>query len=680
MNHNVRISSLSRILSQSSVNVLSTPATSLKTPAILTRPGRLQLSSFASYRPGVVLQQALLSRNFRNQPTFTDISGPLRRLHTSVIRMAPVSGSPMEQVEKHIKNNKVMVFSKTTCPFCTRIKQLFDSLGHKYEVLELDQIDDGAQVQAALAEKSGQRTVPNVFINGEHIGGCDDTLKLHAEDQLLKKIQAGAHNFDYDIVVIGGGSGGLAASKEAAKLGKKVAVCDFVKPSPAGTTWGLGGTCVNVGCIPKKLMHQAALLGEAVKDAGSYGWQVDKAQVNHDWSKMVTEVQNHIGALNWGYRVALREKSVQYLNAYAEFLDGNTLRTVDKKGKEKNITAENFILATGGRPKYPEIPGAEFGISSDDLFSLQHNPGKTLLVGASYIALECAGFLAGVGCNATVMVRSILLRGFDQQMAGKIGEYMEEHGINFIRECVPTKIEKIEDGTPGKLKVTAKYNDGTEFVDEFNTVIFAIGRDACTGNMGLDKVGVSLNPKNGKVIHDEAERTNVGNIFAIGDVLDNKPELTPVAIQAGKLLARRLCGVSSILTDYVNVCTTVFTPLEYGCCGLSEEDAITQYSEENIEVYHQNFWPLEWTVAHRKENDCYLKLICLKTENEKVIGLHYLGPNAGEVTQGFGIALKMKATKADFDNLIGIHPTTAENFTTVSITKSSGVDASATGC
>merc|ERR1719308_451289 len=230
-----------------------------------------------------------------------------------------------------------MVFSKTTCPFCTRIKQLFDSLGHKYEVLELDQIADGADVQAALAEKSGQKTVPNVFINGEHIGGCDDTLKLHASDQLLPKIQAGDHNYDYDIIVIGGGSGGLAASKEAARLGKKVAVCDFVVPSPAGTTWGLGGTCVNVGCIPKKLMHQAALLGEAVKDASSYGWQVDKAQVNHDWTMMVTEVQNHIGALNWGYRVALREKSVQYLNAYAEFLDGNTLKTVDKKGKEKSV-------------------------------------------------------------------------------------------------------------------------------------------------------------------------------------------------------------------------------------------------------------------------------------------------------------------------------------------------------
>merc|ERR1719336_3218941 len=496
----------------------------------------------------------------------------------------------------------------------------------------------------------------------------------------MSLVQKGSHSYDYDIVVIGGGSGGLAASKEAARLGKKVAVCDFVKPSPAGSTWGLGGTCVNVGCIPKKLMHQAALLGEAVKDAKSFGWGVDRAQVNHDWAAMVTEIQNHIGGLNWGYRVALREKQVTYLNEYAEFVDKNTLKVTNKKGKERNVTAAQFILATGGRPRYPDIPGAEFGISSDDLFSLQHNPGKTLLVGASYIALECAGFLAGVGCNATVMVRSILLRGFDQQMAGKIGEYMEEHGINFIRECVPTKIEKIEDGTPGKLKVTAKYNDGTEFVDEFNTVIFAIGRDACTGNMGLDKVGVSLNPKNGKVIHDEAERTNVGNIFAIGDVLDNKPELTPVAIQAGKLLARRLCDVSNVLTDYVNVCTTVFTPLEYGCCGLSEEEAIAQLGEENLEVYHQNFWPLEWTVAHRPENNCYLKLICNKLQSEKVVGFHYLGPNAGEVTQGFGMALKMGATKADFDNLIGIHPTTAETFTTMAITKSSGVDASATGC
>jgi len=594
--------------------------------------------------------------------------------------MAPVPASPMEQVEQYINTHQVMVFSKSTCPFCVKIKQLFDSLNIKYEVLELDQMPDGADIQAALAERSGQRTVPNVFINGKHVGGCDDTLKLHTENKLLQMVQEDTHNYDYDIIVIGGGSGGLSASKEAARLGKKVAVCDFVKPSPAGTTWGLGGTCVNVGCIPKKLMHQAALLGEAVRDAKSFGWEVEKDMVQHSWTKMVEEVQNHIGGLNWGYRVALREKQVTYLNEYAEFVDEHTLKTTNKKGKEKTVTAAKFILATGGRPKYPEIPGVEFGISSDDLFSLPHNPGKTLLIGASYIALECAGFLAALGCDTTVMVRSILLRGFDQQMAVKIGEYMEEHGVNMIRECVPSSIEKIEDGAPGKVKVSAKYRDGTEFVDEFNTVIFAIGRDACTGNIGLDKVGVNLNPKNGKVLHDAKEQSNVPNIYAIGDVLDDKPELTPVAIQAGKLLARRLCGVSEMVTDYDNVCTTVFTPLEYGCCGLSEEDAKEKFGEDDLEVYHQNFWPLEWTVAHRPENSCYCKLICLKSQNEKVVGLHYLGPNAGEVTQGFGIALKMGATKADFDNLIGIHPTTAENFTTMEITKSSGVDASASGC
>merc|ERR1712123_339216 len=589
---------------------------------------------------------------FKQHPAqhYSPVLRHCRRTNSS---MPPVPGSPMEQVENHIANNKVMMFSKTTCPFCTKIKQLFDSLKIEYQVLELDQISDGPAVQAALAEKSGQRTVPNTYINGKHVGGCDDTLKLHTENKLLAMVQEETHNYDYDIMVIGGGSGGLAASKEAARLGKRVAVCDFVKPSPAGNTWGLGGTCVNVGCIPKKLMHQAALLGEAVKDAKSFGWELEPEKVTHNWAKMVEEIQNHIGGLNWGYRVALREKSVDYMNEYAVFQDQNTIKTTNKKGKEKTVTSKDFILATGGRPRYPDIPGAELGISSDDIFSLPASPGRVLCVGASYISLECAGFLAKLGLDTTVMVRSILLRGFDQQIAVKLGEYMEETtGVNFVRECVPEKLEKVEEG---KIKVTARYKDGTEFTDLFDTVVFAIGRDACTKNIGLETVGVALNPKNGKVIHDVAEVTNIPNIFAIGDVLDDKPELTPVAIQAGKLLARRLCG-------------------------LSEADAIQQYGEEQIEVYHSNFWPLEWTVAHRPDNACYCKLVCLKSEKEKVIGFHYLGPNAGEVTQGFGIALKFGATKDDFDNLIGIHPTTAENFTTLDITKSSGVDASATGC
>jgi len=604
--------------------------------------------------------------------------------------MAPVPGSS-GLIEKTVADNKVVLWSKSTCPFCDRIKSLLTSLNVDYLAIELDQRDDGAEIQGLLLEKTGQRTVPNVFINGDHIGGCDDTLRLHAEEKLLGLVNSEDHGYDYDIVVIGGGSGGLAASKEAALLGKKVAVCDFVQPTPVGTTWGLGGTCVNVGCIPKKLMHQAALLGEGIRDAGSFGWEVagesdpEKMQLRHNWDKMIQGVQDHVRGLNWGYKVALREKSVTYKNEYAKFTGPNELLLTNKKGKETKITANKFIVATGGRPRYPDIPGAkELAITSDDLFSLKYPPGKTLLVGASYIALECAGFLRGFGFDTTIMVRSIFLRGFDQQMANKIGEYMEEQsGVNMVRECVPTSLEQLKPATdtePGLVKVTGTYKDGEKFEDEFNTVVFAIGRDACTQNIGLDEIGVALNPKNGKIVHDEAEKTNLPNVFAIGDVLDDKPELTPVAIQAGKLLARRLVGTSKTLTDYVNVCTTVFTPLEYGCCGLAEEDAIAKFGEDDIEVYHAGFQPLEWTVAHRPESACYAKLVCVKSQDEKVVGFHYLGPNAGEVTQGFGMALRKGATKEDFDSLIGIHPTTAENFTTMSISKSSGVDANVTGC
>ena len=257
---------------------------------------------------------------------------------------------------------------------------------------------------------------------------------------------------------------------------------------------------------------------------------------------------------------------------------------------------------------------------------------------------------------------------------------METEGVNFIRPCVPTKIEQIEPGKPGKLKVYGKYNDGTEFVNEFNTVVFAVGRTADTDGLNLSSVGVETAPGSKKVIAGDDEKSNIPNIYAIGDVLEGKPELTPVAIQAGKLLARRICGASTKNTEYHLVPTTVFTPLEYGCCGYSEEEATEKFGEKGIEVYHSNFWPLEWTVAHRPDNACYAKLIVNVQDNERVVGFHYLGPNAGEVTQAFAGMLKMGATKADMEGLIGIHPTCAEIFTTLNITKSSGKDASASGC
>uniref|UniRef100_A0A8C4EY33 thioredoxin-disulfide reductase (NADPH) n=1 Tax=Dicentrarchus labrax TaxID=13489 RepID=A0A8C4EY33_DICLA len=565
------------------------------------------------------------------------------------------------RIQLLIDSNQVLVFSKSYCPFCVKVKDLFKELKVECNVVELDLIEDGTNYQEMLLEMTGQKTVPNVFINKTHLGGCDKTMQAHKDGSLQQLLTGDNEAYDYDLIVIGGGSGGLACSKEAAMLGKKVMVLDYVVPTPKGTSWGLGGTCVNVGCIPKKLMHQTALLGTAMQDARKFGWEFEET-VKHNWETMKTAVNNYIGSLNWGYRVALRDKNVNYVNAYAEFIEPHKIKATNKRGKETLYTAAKFVLATGERPRYLGIPGdKEYCITSDDLFSLSYCPGKTLVIGASYVALECGGFLAGLGLDVTVMVRSILLRGFDQDMANRAGEHMEEHGVKFLRKYVP-------------VKVTTSHH---LFVLQ---VLIAVGRDACTDKIGLDKAGVKVNPKNGKIPVNDEEQTNVPHIYAIGDILEGKWELTPVAIQAGKLLARRLYGGSKLKCDYINVPTTVFTPLEYGACGLSEERATELYGQENIEVYHSLLWPLEFTVPGRDNNRCYSKIICNKLDNDRVIGFHYLGPNAGEVTQGFGVAMKCGATKEQLDNTIGIHPTCAEIFTTLEVTKSSGGDIAQSGC
>jgi len=341
--------------------------------------------------------------------------------------MPPVSPVTRAVIEGIVKQHRVVVFSKTWCPFCAKVKDLFKSKYINFFKVELDKDPQGELYQTILKEMTGQSSVPNVWINGNHVGGCDDTVALNEADKLVPMVNPKAaveHEFDYDLVVIGGGSGGLAASKEAAALGKKVAVLDFVKPTPLGTTWGLGGTCVNVGCIPKKLMHQAALLGEAIKDSSKFGWEADQEKVNHNWESMVQGVQDYIGGLNWNYKLELRDKNVKYLNSYGVIKDKHTIECTNKRGKVEAITSQNIVIATGERPVYLDIPGVEHCISSDDLFSLPQHPGKTLVVGASYVALECAGFLKGVGVDTTVMVRSIYLRGFDQQCANIVGNYL----------------------------------------------------------------------------------------------------------------------------------------------------------------------------------------------------------------------------------------------------------------
>lgn len=543
-----------------------------------------------------------------------------------------------------------------------------------------------------LSGGANHNSSPIVWLNeNEYLGGCDAVMdytrsnflglnkqekKGAARDMIPDGVEMG--KYDYDLVCIGGGSGGLAMSKEAANLGAKVACLDFVKPSPHGTTWGLGGTCVNVGCIPKKLCHRAAILGEEVKhDARGFGWTVEN--VKHDWSTLCENFRNYISGLNFKYRVALREKNVTYLNKLGKIVDPHTIELTDRKGKTERITCGRIVVAVGGRPTELDIPGGEHAINSDDVFQMdwstteKKEPGKTLVVGASYVALECAGFFTALGYDTTVMVRSILLRGFDREYSEKIGDYMEQTGTRFVRGFVPEKIEKQSNG---QLKV---FWAGQS--DVFDTVVAAVGRYADTKNLGLAEAKVET-AKNGKIVcAGKNEQTSTPNIYAIGDVVDGMLELTPVAIQAGIFLARRLYGNSKQLMDYDLIPTTVFTPIEYGACGLSEEDAIARYGEDDIEVYHKELAPLEWELVHDKPKGiARAKLICQKSQNMKVIGLHILGPNCGEITQGFALGMRMGATYKDFSDTVGIHPTVAEDFTTLTVTKASGADAAAAGC
>ncbi|XP_068737214.1 thioredoxin reductase 2, mitochondrial-like isoform X2 [Montipora capricornis] len=510
-----------------------------------------------------------------------------------------------------------------------------------------------------------------------HIRGHLTTGKLLASRS--RTLSSSKDSQDYDLIVIGGGSGGLACSKEAAKYGKKVAVLDYVHPSTQGNIWGLGGTCVNVGCIPKKLMHQAAVLGEFLKDARHFGWNVPEERTI-SWEALVMAVQSHIKSLNWGHRVQLHDKKVEYLNARGSFLDPHTVKAVLNNGTEKTLRAKNFVVAVGGRPRFPkEVPGAfEYGISSDDLFSLKNSPGKTLVIGASYVALECAGFLTGLGFDTSLMMRSIPLRGFDQQMAKLVTDYMENHGTRFLKQCVPVRIDKKDNGL---LHVTWKETvTGESHQETFDTVLFAIGRDAETAYLNLGNAGVEVHPLSKKIVGKDSEQTTVPHIYAIGDVLQDRPELTPVAIRAGKLLADRLFGDSDVTMDYDKVATTVFTPLEFGTVGLSEEKAIDIHGEDNIEVYHAFYKPLEFTIPARNSEQCYMKIVCLREGDQVILGMHFLGPSAGEVIQGFAAAMRCGLTYNTLSSTVGIHPTCAEEIVKMHITKRSGEDPTVTGC
>lgn len=510
--------------------------------------------------------------------------------------------------------------------------------------------------------------------------------------------------YDFDFVVIGGGSGGLASGKEAASLGAKVAVFDYVKPSTQGTRWGLGGTCVNVGCVPKKLMHYAASMQQILSwDSLKMGWgnfikldpETGEPQQEHQdcsWQNLVQCVQAYVKQLNFSYRTGLRSAGCTYINALATISSPNSIEYEEKEVK-KVITTKYILVAVGGRPAIPrEVPGArENCITSDDLFSLKKSPGKTLVVGASYIGLECAGFLTELGFDVTVAVRSILLRGFDRQCALKVGRCMREIGVKFMEGILVEKVEKTEEG---KLLVYLRgsLDASREHQLEFDTVLYATGRCADTRGLKLEEVGVHTTAE-GRIVCDMGSCTTVPSIYAVGDVVEGFPELTPAAIRAGEILARRLFGGSNEVMSIEDIPTTVFTPIEYGCVGLSEEAAIAKYGDDDVEIFLSEFSPLEWSACHRQKvpaaraddtdvdlsPPCLSKLVCIKSEDLRVRGVHFVGPHAGELIQGMAIAVRLGATKRDFDSTVGIHPTNAEAFTQLSITKRSGKDWVATG-
>lgn len=666
----------------------------------------------------------------------------------------------------------------------------------------------------------------------------------------------------FDLIVVGGGSGGLAAAKEAAKLhpDKKVLCLNYVTPSLKGTKWGLGGTCVNVGCIPKKLMHHAGSIGGLLhKDAKQYGWNGVEA-ATHSWSTMKGLISDYINSLNFAYGVGLRSAGVTYANALGTFEGPNQLSYTTSSGKTTKATFDRALIAVGGRPSHLAIPGQELAITSDDLFWQKNAPGKTLIIGAGYIALECASFLHHIGTDVSVMVRGLVLRKMDHQSGEMIAELMERDGIRFLAGSNPVAFRSTgaqpilpEDSIPhptmanfrsiqpdakgnqryldpstgviqtvhtkpsglityapatpdSPIEVTYTDSSGQLQKESFQTILVATGRTANTAGLNLAAAGVRTLP-DAKILVDAYEATTNPSIYAIGDVASgigrhgddvslaiDRPELTPVAIQAGQLLARRLWGPneretqSNVSPDhpskmaYQYIATTVFTsPSEYAFIGMSEEQArlpVLQggIGQENVEVYWSRFGNLEisplhpempalrsehftgpnqWSIRYTasrgiswpehqfdpnglsshvyyrppeacesvsamvqsKEEDpstglptytikvngsaapitgvpaqflrlqpdsaiengelfykanCLAKLIVDKSKDERVVGLHFVGPQAGEVVQGFALGVSMHATKARFDSLVGIHPTAAEEFTVLTVKQSEG--------
>lgn len=445
---------------------------------------------------------------------------------------------------------------------------------------------------------------------------------------------------DYDLIVIGGGSGGLAAAQRAALYGARALVFESGR---------LGGTCVNVGCVPKKVMWTAAQLAHALEDADGYGFDVTVS--GHDWGGLKRSRDSYVEFLNGIYARNLDRNAVELVRSHAEFQGPRTVR--DANGQ--TYTAAHIIVATGGYPRVPKLPGAELGITSDGFFELEDRPDRVAVIGSGYIAVELAGVLRSLGSQVKQFVRyDSVLRTFDPMLSGRLMEELAAQGVEVVTGTVLKGISR-RDG------LCLDTVDGKSF-EGFDSVIWAIGRDPSTSNLGLDEAGINVD-NDGYIPVDEYQQTNVTNVYAVGDVT-GRAQLTPVAIAAGRRLADRVFGEQAGRhLSYEFIPTVVFSHPPIGTVGLTETEARERYAQDELKIYKSEFVPMYHALTERRPKSA-MKLIVLG-DDERVIGCHIIGPGADEMLQGFAVAVRMGARKADLDDTVAIHPTSAEELVTM---------------
>lgn len=444
-------------------------------------------------------------------------------------------------------------------------------------------------------------------------------------------------DFDFDMFTIGAGSGGVAASRRAGEYGARVAICEELR---------VGGTCVMRGCVPKKLLVYGASYAEQFEDAAGFGWSVDGARL--DWAKLMAAKAAELDRLELIYRRLLADSKVELIAGRGKLIDAHTVE-VD----ERRYTAKYILLATGGRPELPNIPGIELAITSNEALELPELPKRVAIVGGGYIGVEFAGIFNAAGAKVTMLLRGDnVLRGFDQEVRERLGEELRERGIEVLTEV---RVRSIDRRSSGSLSVLLDHDD----MLEVDAVLYATGRLPNSRGLGLEQLGVELGP-NGEVLVDERNRTKVPNIYAVGDVT-HRVNLTPVAIAEGRALAETLFHKKPLILDRRNIPTAVFSRPPVACVGLTEEQAREQC--EAVDIYCARFRPMKATLSGRTER-VLVKLV-VDRPSGVVLGAHMVGDDAPEIIQGLAIAIKCGATKRDFDATIGIHPSAAEEFVTM---------------